>query len=283
MTREEIIAQIRQRAQARGMNPDAITAIVAQESNFNPSLRPVQNGRQLSSAFGLFQMLRDERAKAGIYDTTDIPTQIEAGLDKTKANYDAARGALGRDPSAGELYVVHYQGIGAGPRILSNPQGRFADTLNTIRPGWANTVLRANPWLAGINTNQDFISWAGRKMDQRLGQTGAGRGGTFAAGPPPSSPPSLPTGGPAPAPSPVASAPALPDVFVPAPPSPTQMWGGAVANAFARSAANQRAMMDNARLMQAEDERRRLLSQMTTQQMIEQMPTESPLADTLIG
>jgi hypothetical protein len=160
-----------------GMNPATVLAIIAQESGFNPNARPIdrRTGQPLSSAFGLFQMTAQTRAEFGVPDNADEATQIAGGMRMMKAKYDAAKAALGRDPTAAELYVMHYQGIGAGPRILSNPNGSFRDTLNTVRPGYADQVLGANPWLNSINTNADFVRWSEQKVNHQLGRLGQTR------------------------------------------------------------------------------------------------------------
>lgn len=43
--------------------------------------------------------------------------------------------ALGRDPTMGELYLAHQQGIGAAPKLLANPDAKAADVvgLNAVR------------------------------------------------------------------------------------------------------------------------------------------------------
>ncbi|MEW6121298.1 MAG: hypothetical protein AB1698_01695 [Pseudomonadota bacterium] len=174
-----VAQQVMRAAQAAGLPPAAVAAIVWQESNFNPATRPISGGRVLSSATGLFQMLKGDRAQYAVPENASIEHQIAAGLQKTRANWDAAKAALGRDPTPAELYVVHYQGIGAGPAILKNPNASFVGTLNAWgreRGGgdWGVRVLRANPWLANIKTNGDFIRWAGRKIDPKVAALSSG-------------------------------------------------------------------------------------------------------------
>lgn len=140
--------------------------LVAQESNFNPN-----QTISTSSARGLFQLLNADRQKFGADSSVD--GQIRAGLAKTKENIAAARRALGRDPDPFELYVVHYQGIGAGPAILRNPDGNFRQTLDaTGGKGHAARVIRANKWLADIQTNQDFIDWVRQRLSKKAASLG---------------------------------------------------------------------------------------------------------------
>ena len=140
--------------------------LVAQESNFNPNTTI-----STSSARGLFQLLDGDRKRYGSDSTLD--GQIRAGLAKTKENIAAARRALGRDPDPFELYVVHYQGIGAGPAILRNPDGDFRATLDeTGGKGHASRVIRANKWLSDIKTNQDFIDWVRQRLSKKAADLG---------------------------------------------------------------------------------------------------------------
>ena len=97
-----IAARVRAAAEAAGLPADVVTGIVAQESGFDPARRPIKDGRQLSSAFGLFQLLKDERQRFGLGDSTDVDSQIKAGMTKMRENWTAAKKALGRDPTPGE-------------------------------------------------------------------------------------------------------------------------------------------------------------------------------------
>jgi hypothetical protein len=142
--------------------------LVAQESNFNPN-----QTIGTSSARGLFQLLNADRKKFG--SDSSVDGQIRAGLAKTKENISAARRALGRDPDPFELYVVHYQGIGAGPAILKNPDGNFRQTLDaTGGRGHAAKVMKSNPWLVRdkVETNQDFIDWVRKRLSSKAAELG---------------------------------------------------------------------------------------------------------------
>ena len=135
--------------------------LVEQESNFNPN-----TAAKTSSARGLFQLLDGDRKRYG--GDSSVEGQIRAGLAKTKTNIQAARRALGRDPDPIELYVIHYQGIGAGPAILKNPDADFRSTLDrTGGKGHASRVMRANKWLSDIKTNQDFIDWVRERLSRK--------------------------------------------------------------------------------------------------------------------
>lgn len=149
-----VAQQIVSEAESSGMDPRLPLLIAYQESKFNPG-----TSSGTSSARGVFQFLDGDRKRYG-------GNGVREGIKKVQENFTAAEKALGREPSPGEVYVVYYQGIGAGPRILKDPQASFRGTLNTIRKGYADTVLKANPWLKNIRTNADFINWAEEKMSK---------------------------------------------------------------------------------------------------------------------
>jgi hypothetical protein len=163
-----IAGQIASMAEAEGLGQYTphLMLLVAQESNFNPD-----QTISTSSARGLFQLLNADRQRYG--SDSSLDGQIRAGLAKTKENIAAARRALGRDPDPFELYVVHYQGIGAGPAILKNPQASFRATLDaTGGKGHAARVIRANKWLTDIQTNQDFMDWVRERLSKKAAALG---------------------------------------------------------------------------------------------------------------
>jgi hypothetical protein len=162
--------QIANMAAAEGLGDFTphLMLLVAQESNFNPN-----QTIGTSSARGLFQLLNADRKRFG--SDSSVDGQIRAGLAKTKENISAARRALGRDPDPFELYVVHYQGIGAGPAILKNPDGNFRQTLDaTGGRGHAAKVMKSNPWLVRdkVETNQDFIDWVRKRLSSKAAELG---------------------------------------------------------------------------------------------------------------
>jgi hypothetical protein len=168
--KQPIAGQIASMAEAEGLGQYTphLMLLVAQESNFNPD-----QTISTSSARGLFQLLNADRKRFG--SDSSLDGQIRAGLAKTKENINAARRALGRDPDPFELYVVHYQGIGAGPAILKNPDGDFRQTLDaTGGKGHAAEVMKANPWLVrdNIQTNQDFIEWVRKRLSKKAADLG---------------------------------------------------------------------------------------------------------------
>ena len=160
-----IAQQVADAATKEGLPLNIVLPVIAQESGFNPTLRPVKDGKQLSSAYGIFQLLKSERDGAGIGESANPADQIPVGIRKMKSVYNTTQRTLGREPTAGEFYAVYYMGEGAGPKILNNPGGSFAATVG-------EKVLEANPWLRKIQTNADFVKWTTATMETRGAEGG---------------------------------------------------------------------------------------------------------------
>jgi hypothetical protein len=162
--------RITQAAARVGLPPSFALAIAGQESSFDPA-----KVNSDTDARGLFQFIPATRKSFGVPDDAPVEVQIEKGVSFVKRMYDRAKDVLGREPTAGEVYVLHYQGEGAGAAILKNPAASFRQTLNAARPdfvkdgmGWGDFVVSKNPWLRTVETNQQFISFAGTKMGTQL-------------------------------------------------------------------------------------------------------------------
>lgn len=156
----QVARNIQTAAERTGTDPRLASVIAYMESGFNPNTKS-----STSTARGVFQFLDGDRKRYG-------GNGIEQGLAKVRENQDAARKALGREPTPAETYVVYFQGTGIGPRILQNPDADFRETLNTVKKGWANTVIKANPFLEGIKTNADLLRWAEQRVattERKLG------------------------------------------------------------------------------------------------------------------
>jgi hypothetical protein len=172
--------QITQAAAKAGLPPSFALAIAGQESSFDPNKVNSQ-----TDARGLFQFIPSTRQGFGVPDNAPVEVQVEKGVAFVKRMYDRAKDALGREPTAGEVYVLHYQGEGAGAAILKNPAASFRQTLNAARPdfvkdgmGWGDFVVSKNPWLREVQTNQQFLSLASTKMGTQLRNLGGPQAST---------------------------------------------------------------------------------------------------------
>ncbi|HEX8827240.1 MAG TPA: CHAP domain-containing protein, partial [Xanthobacteraceae bacterium] len=119
------------------------------ESGGNPNVVTGSN-------HGLYQFGPAEMRKYGITNWRDPGQQRRALARETADNRRLLRNALGREPTAAELYFTHQQGVGGGPALLraaqNNPnapawrvlQRFYRDPRTAIRAIYAN-VPRNNP------------------------------------------------------------------------------------------------------------------------------------------
>jgi hypothetical protein len=97
------------------------------ESSFNPSAKNPN-----SSAGGLFQFIDGTAKQYGLADRYDPAQATDAAARLARDNAAILKRTLGRDPTAGELYLAHQQGAGGAVKLLSNPNvvGAAAARLN---------------------------------------------------------------------------------------------------------------------------------------------------------
>ena len=162
----QIIAEA---ANRYGVNPDAMTAIAKIESGFNPS---AQNPN--SSAGGLFQQIDSNARAYGVSDRFDPVQSAEGAARFAQENTRTLRNVLGRDPSAGELYLAHQQGPGGASRLLRNPNARAADVVGA-------DAVRLNGGTLDMTAGEFANIWI-NKAERALGQVSGGAGDTQLTG-----------------------------------------------------------------------------------------------------
>lgn len=74
-----------------------------------------------SGADGLFQFMPGTARDYQLANTRDPVASTDAAARYARDNGDRFRAAMGRDPSAGELYLMHQQGGGGGLSLIQNP------------------------------------------------------------------------------------------------------------------------------------------------------------------
>jgi hypothetical protein len=117
------------RAKAYGEDPDTALRIAKIESSLNPSAK---NPR--SSAGGLFQFIDGTWKDYGRGKSKFDPVaNADAGIRLMQANRKYLARKLGREPTAGELYMAHQQGAGGAGMILSNPDANAVQLLGRKR------------------------------------------------------------------------------------------------------------------------------------------------------
>lgn len=126
-----------------GIPESRLRAFVAIESGGNP-------GVTTGSYKGALQLSDREFSRYGggnIYDPSD---NINAGALKLKAEAEDFKRKYGRDPSDGDLYLIHQQGTGGAAAHWANPdQPAWKSMYSTGEgrqkgPGWAKQAIWGN-------------------------------------------------------------------------------------------------------------------------------------------
>jgi hypothetical protein len=82
-----------------------------------------------SSAGGLFQQIDDNARAYGVKDRFDPVQSTDGAVDFAVDNMRILTAALGREPTAAELYLAHQQGGEGARRLLVNPNAKAVDVV----------------------------------------------------------------------------------------------------------------------------------------------------------
>ena len=156
---QELIDKIRAAAQANNLDPDTAVRIAQVESSLNPTAQA-----KTSSAKGLFGVIdstwKQYGGKPGQQKNPD--ENIRVGMNILADNTGRLRSALGREPSASELYAAHFFGPSAAPAVLSaSPETPIADLLS-------QRAIKANPQLQGKTAGE-----VRQMLQTKMGETPA--------------------------------------------------------------------------------------------------------------
>lgn len=125
------------------------------ESNFDPNAKNPN-----SSATGLLQFTAPTARQYGLTNPRDPIASIDAGARLAADNKATLTRALGREPTAGELYLAHQQGGGGASKLLSNPNARAADLVgaDAVRLNGGNLNMTAGEfarrWTSKVAANE---------------------------------------------------------------------------------------------------------------------------------
>lgn len=164
----DIDATIVSAAQRYGLDPNAMRAIAQIESAGNPR---AQNPR--SSAGGLFQFIDATASDYGLENRFDPAQAADAGARLARDNAARLRGVLGREPTAGELYLAHQQGGGGASRLLRDPNARAVDIVgaDAVRLNGGDADMTAGEFAQIWTRRADRL--AGNSVTQTTGNTAA--------------------------------------------------------------------------------------------------------------
>ena len=134
-------------AAKHGVSADAMRRIAWLESNGDPSRKNPN-----SSAGGLFQFVDGTASAYGLKNRYDAAEASDAAARLMADNAAGLRKGLGREPSTGELYLAHQQGLGGAIALLSDPNRLAVDAVGY-------DVVRLNGGAPGMTAGQFAQKW----------------------------------------------------------------------------------------------------------------------------
>jgi hypothetical protein len=120
-----------------------------------------------SSAGGLFQFIDSTAKQYGVKDKFDPVQATDGAVDVAVDNMRTLTAALGREPTAAELYLAHQQGGAGARRLLTNPTAKAVDIVGAeavrLNGGDANMTAGefASLWLDKFNNTKTTAPTAG--------------------------------------------------------------------------------------------------------------------------
>lgn len=148
-------AAINSAGQKYGVDPGVLSTIAYLESRFDPN---AQNPD--STAGGLFQFIDGTAAEYGLENKFDLEQSADAGARLTRDGINYLSQKLGREPTVGEIYLAHQQGMGGAVALLSGEEptrlassvvGKDAVALNGGDPESMTTKEFSNLWVNKAN------------------------------------------------------------------------------------------------------------------------------------
>ena len=115
-----------------------------------------------SSAGGLFQQIDANAKEFGVADRFDPVQSTEGAIKFALQNKRILSRALGRDPTAAELYLAHQQGGGGAKALLSNPDESALSVLTGLykgNEGKARDAIRNNGGRLDMTAGQFANIW----------------------------------------------------------------------------------------------------------------------------
>ena len=155
---QQIIAE---EARKAGIDPSIMLAMAHIETGGEFDERAKS---RVSSASGLFQFMKDTRGRYGLDGNTVFDARKNAAAAARMLNENRAffRKRFGREPSAGELYLMHQQGAGGASALLSNPNALAIDVLTRAHRGnrrRAAEIIRKNGGRMDMTAGQFSSRW----------------------------------------------------------------------------------------------------------------------------
>ena len=122
-----------------------------------------------SGAAGLFQFVPSTAKQYGLSDPHDVIASTYAAGKLAADNAATLTQALGRPPTAGDLYLAHQQGATRAAKLLANPNARAGDVVG-------DAAVRANGGTRDMTAGQFAALWTGKFGSGVGGAGGPGQG-----------------------------------------------------------------------------------------------------------
>lgn len=164
-------------ARRHDLDPALLMAISRFETakTFSPLIAPIKNGKRLSSAVGLCQMIKSTRKSyaltIGKYDNTkpyishlitEAEKQADACARFTKDQMKAIKSIVGRKPTPGEVYLCHLLGLGGCRRVIKAASNTPLTKLLSAK------AIKANPFIRRAKTAGGLRMAASLKIRKQM-------------------------------------------------------------------------------------------------------------------
>lgn len=120
------------------------------ESSFNPNAFNPGSG-----AKGMFEFVPSTAKAYGLTNPMDPDASTDAAARLASDNAGILRQKLGREPTAGELYLAHQQGAGGAAALLANPDAPAASIVGA-------SAVTANGGTSDMTAGQFASKWTGK-------------------------------------------------------------------------------------------------------------------------
>lgn len=152
---------IARKAQQEGIDPSVALTIAKMESDFSNTAQPPigKDGKRLSSAHGLFQVLDDSWKRLGGGNRNDVNEQIRIGFKHMKEAERYIKKNIGRDLQPHEHYLGHLLGPGGASAVLkADPNAKLIDIVRKYDSKNADAIVNNNG-MSGLTVSQAVGKW----------------------------------------------------------------------------------------------------------------------------
>ncbi len=154
---------IARKAQQEGIPPSVALTIAHIETGgtFDHTLRPPKgrDGKHISSAHGLFQVLDKTWKQQGGGDRNNIDEQIRMGFKHMQNAEKYIKKQIGRDLQPHEHYLGHLLGPAGAVNVLkADPNTPLIDIVRKYDPKNANDIVKNNG-MSGLTAGQAIQKW----------------------------------------------------------------------------------------------------------------------------